>query len=95
MGRVRSRSSAILTFSRTGSRNIRPLGAGASVSPMGVSRSGFGVPSGPGEPATEDRGVASLSARRLRRLKDGGFCGVAATVAGSVPFMGGSLGEES
>jgi hypothetical protein len=67
-----------------------------SASPIGVSRSGLGVPvpSGPGEPATEDRGVCSLSLRRPRRLKGFGWgrwgveTGALLLVARScVPFM--------
>ena len=59
------------------------------MSPIGVSRSGFGVllPSGPGEPATDDRGVPSLSLRRPRRLKGFG-CGRWGVETGAVLLTG-------
>ena len=64
-GRIWSLSSAIRMRSATGSDGPPALplslapGAGESVGP------GCGVPSGAGEPAMEDRGVVSISFRRL------------------------------
>jgi len=86
IGKIRSRSSAIAIFSATASG--WPLPCSFSPGP-GDARPGWGVPSGPGEPAIEEVGVDSTSARRLRRLN--GFCllGVAITVGAGAPLEGG------
>lgn len=57
---------------------------------MGVSPSGFGVPSGPGDPAGVDRGVFSASFSRLSKFEGGGRLGVEFTAGvlaeSCVPF---------
>lgn len=98
MGRMRSRSSAALTRSVAGSSIGTPLPfVFGSITPPGAgeSRLACGVPSGGGEPATEDRGVNSLSScgRRLRRLKGLGFTGVATGTAGPRAIGAGAGGR--
>jgi hypothetical protein len=88
-GRMRSRSSAAFIRSVEGSSKGAPF-VGSVAPGAGESRLACGVPSGGGEPATEDRGVNSLSSwgRRLRRLKGLGFTGVAIILAGSAGALG-------
>lgn len=89
MGRTESRASANLVFSSTGSRKMFVVEGWPSASFVGVSRSGFGVPvpSGPGLPATDERGVFSASVRRERRLKGFGTGRWGVETTGSVEVM--------
>lgn len=75
-GKVLSRSSAALIFSSVGSKNILVLSASATPSTFDRTSAGCGVPSGAGEPATDDLGVPSASLRRFKRLN---LLGVAVT----------------
>lgn len=86
---MRSRSSAAFTRSAEGSNKDAPF-VGSVAPGAGESRLACGVPSGGGEPATEDRGVNSLSScgRRLRRLNGLGLAGVATMAAGSAGAAG-------
>jgi len=83
MGKILSRSSAALIFSAAGSTVVPFVFSPSCFSPSPPSgpgeapRSGWGVPSGAGEPTTDDLGVDSRSLRRAKRLIGRSFPGVA------------------